>query len=186
MPYQEVHITDLQPGSYVVQVLKQSGDITVKHAGWVRSAQAVTLLQQKGVQLLLIDPAKQLALSPSTPVTDTPPETVSATPAKALFTDEQPKAERALLQSQKVQRQLLEALWPLLKPGGRLLYCTCSVFKAEGDAQIQAFLARNSQAQLLASPGHLIPGIPAQAGQLPDNGAGDHDGFFYALLQKHA
>ena len=85
-----------------------------------------------------------------------------------------------------IQAQILDALWPLLKAGGRLLYCTCSVFKAEGDAQIQAFLARNSQAQLLASPGHLIPGIPAQAGQLPDNGAGDHDGFFYALLQKHA
>lgn len=85
-----------------------------------------------------------------------------------------------------IQAQILDALWALLKAGGRLLYCTCSVFKAEGDAQIQAFLARNSQAQLLASPGHLIPGIPAQAGQLPDNGAGDHDGFFYALLQKHA
>lgn len=110
MPYQEVHITDLQPGSYVVQVLKQSGDITVKHAGWVRSAQAVALLRQKGVQLLLIDPAKQLALGRPTPAIDTPDDTVSVTPTKALFTDEQPKAERALLQSQKVQRQLLDAV----------------------------------------------------------------------------
>lgn len=85
-----------------------------------------------------------------------------------------------------IQAQILDALWPLLKNGGRMLYCTCSVFKAEGDEQVQAFLARNSQAQLLPSPGHLIPGIAAQAGALPDNGAGDHDGFYYALLQKNA
>ncbi|MBP9939936.1 MAG: 16S rRNA (cytosine(967)-C(5))-methyltransferase RsmB [Comamonas sp.] len=84
-----------------------------------------------------------------------------------------------------IQAQILDALWPLLKTGGRMLYCTCSVFKAEGDEQVQAFLARNTQAQLLPSPGHLIPGITAQTDVLPDNGAGDHDGFFYALLQKN-
>lgn len=84
-----------------------------------------------------------------------------------------------------IQAQILNALWPLLKTGGRMLYCTCSVFKAEGDEQVQAFLARNTQAQLLPSPGHLIPGITAQTDVLPDNGAGDHDGFFYALLQKN-
>ena len=61
--------------------------------------------------------------------------------------------------SWQLQRQILEALWPLLKPGGRLLYCTCSVFKAEGDLQIQTFLAHNTNAQLLPSPGHLIPGV---------------------------
>ncbi len=59
----------------------------------------------------------------------------------------------------------------LLKPGGRLLYCTCSVFKAEGDLQIQTFLAHNTNAQLLPSPGHLIPGVgkiracPGQSGR---------------------
>lgn len=84
-----------------------------------------------------------------------------------------------------IQAQILDALWQLLKAGGRMLYCTCSVFKAEGDEQVQAFLARNTQAQLLPSPGHLIPGITAQTDVLPDNGEGDHDGFFYALLQKN-
>ena len=83
-----------------------------------------------------------------------------------------------------IQSQMLDALWPLLKPGGRLLYCTCSVFKAEGDAQVQAFLARNKQAQLGAAPGHLIPGNATQIAGLRDNAAGDHDGFFYALLHK--
>ncbi|WP_284336010.1 16S rRNA (cytosine(967)-C(5))-methyltransferase RsmB [Comamonas sp. NoAH] len=96
------------------------------------------------------------------------------------------RRESDVAQLAVIQAQILDALWPLLKSGGRMLYCTCSVFKAEGDEQVQAFLARNTQAQLLPSPGHLIPGIWAQGDALPDNGAGDHDGFFYALLQKNA
>ena len=83
----------------------------------------------------------------------------------------------------RVQAALLDALWPLLASGGRLLYATCSVFKAEGQAQIDAFLQRpaGSTARLdPASPGHLLP--------LPDNGAGGApavaDGFYYALLHK--
>jgi 16S rRNA (cytosine967-C5)-methyltransferase len=89
------------------------------------------------------------------------------------------------------QARLLDALWPLLAPGGRLLYCTCSVFKAEGQDQIDAFLQRQPHASRVKhppSPGHMLP--------LPDNGpAGPQgsasvfgaspDGFFYALLQNH-
>ena len=82
------------------------------------------------------------------------------------------------------QARLLEALWPLLEPGGMMLYCTCSVFKAEGQSQVQTFLARHTEAQLLPSPGHLLPGAGEEAGQLPDNPAGGHDGFFYARLRK--
>lgn len=84
------------------------------------------------------------------------------------------------------QRRLLETLWPLLKPGGRLLYCTCSVFKAEGQTQIQTFLARNTQACLLPSPGHLMPTFTARSDLVPDNATIDHDGFYYALLEKRA
>ena len=83
-----------------------------------------------------------------------------------------------------VQARLLAALWPLLKVGGRLLYCTCSVFKMEGNEQINAFLARNSQAKLLASPGHLLHGMAVREQLVTDNSAGDHDGFYYALLEK--
>lgn len=83
-----------------------------------------------------------------------------------------------------IQSRLLDTLWPLLRAGGRMLYCTCSVFKAEGDLQVKAFLARNTQARLLPSPGHLIPGNSAQTAAVPDNEPGDHDGFFYALLEK--
>ena len=82
------------------------------------------------------------------------------------------------------QARLLAQLWPLVRPGGRLLYCTCSVFRAEGDAQIQAFLARNSDARALPSPGPLLPVGGEKSPGLPDNLSGDQDGFFYALLSK--
>jgi 16S rRNA (cytosine967-C5)-methyltransferase len=82
----------------------------------------------------------------------------------------------------RIQAQLLDALWPLLAPGGRLVYATCSVFKAEGQQQIDAFLQRLGPGRAgldPASPGHLLP--------LPDNasaGAATPDGFYYALLHK--
>jgi len=94
--------------------------------------------------------------------------------------------------AQLVQQQarLLTALWPLLRPGGRLLYATCSVFKAEGEAQIQAFLAQQADAQTLPAPGHLLPGQAGLADAGPvdepisDNRRRGTDGFFYALLHK--
>ncbi|MDM0053932.1 16S rRNA (cytosine(967)-C(5))-methyltransferase RsmB [Variovorax sp. J22R115] len=82
------------------------------------------------------------------------------------------------------QAMLLASLWPLVRPGGRLLYCTCSVFKEEGAHQIEAFLAHNTDARLLPSPGHLLPQSGVNARGVPDNPLGDHDGFFYALLEK--
>lgn len=84
------------------------------------------------------------------------------------------------------QARLLEALWPLLRPQGQLVYCTCSVFRTEGDERIAAFVAHNKAAVLRPSPGHLMPQGGAGAGTLRDNLEGDHDGFFYALLQKRA
>ncbi|KPF43219.1 16S rRNA methyltransferase [beta proteobacterium AAP51] len=89
----------------------------------------------------------------------------------------------------RIQAELLDALWPLLAPGGRLLYATCSLFPAEGRQQIDSFLQRLPSGTALLepqSPGHLLP--------LPDNaavGAAGRqpvvpDGFFYALLRKTA
>lgn len=94
------------------------------------------------------------------------------------------RRESDIAQLAATQARLLAALWPLLRPGGRLLYCTCSVFRAEGDAQIAAFLAHNTDATRLPSPGHLIPGRADKGRAVPDNAVGEHDGFFYALLQK--
>ena len=87
----------------------------------------------------------------------------------------------------RVQAQLLDALWPLLKPGGRLLYATCSLFKIEGQACIEAFLQRHGSADVsvdASAPGHLLP-LPDNLGTREDaSPAVLHDGFFYALLRK--
>lgn len=94
------------------------------------------------------------------------------------------RRETDIAQLAALQKKLLQTLWPLLAPGGRLLYCTCSLFLAEGSQQVQTFLAHNTDALLLPSPGHLIPVNPGKQAGVPDNRRGDHDGFFYALLQK--
>jgi 16S rRNA (cytosine967-C5)-methyltransferase len=73
------------------------------------------------------------------------------------------------------QSRLLAALWQVLVPGGKLLYATCSVFAEENGAVIDAFLARHDDARQLP-----LPGIGGGS-LLPDD---EHDGFFYALLEK--
>jgi 16S rRNA (cytosine967-C5)-methyltransferase len=83
-----------------------------------------------------------------------------------------------------ISARLLQSLWALLKPGGRLLFCTCSVFRAEGEDQIQTFVASNTEAVRLPSPGHLMPQTRAQGEVFQDNPKSDQDGFYYALLQK--
>jgi 16S rRNA (cytosine967-C5)-methyltransferase len=88
----------------------------------------------------------------------------------------------------RIQDRLLDALWPLLAPGGRLLYCTCSLFRAEGEDRIDAFLQRRAQgvdALRLPAPGHLLPlADNAGVGAASSAGVPAHDGFFYALLEK--
>lgn len=82
------------------------------------------------------------------------------------------------------ERQLgmLNALWPLLKPGGTLLYATCSTLRAEGDEVVAAFLEAATDAN--------NPAIKAAWGEGTDHGrriacgSDDMDGFYYALLTK--
>ena len=96
-----------------------------------------------------------------------------------------------LAASARVQATLLDALWPLVKPGGRLLYAVCSIFKQEGQHQIDAFLQRHAADKPLldpASPGHLL-GLPDNAltAAAPASGpaaAAAGDGFYYALIHK--
>jgi len=70
------------------------------------------------------------------------------------------------------QRQMFEALWPLLAPGGKMLYCTCSLFAPEDGEQTSGFLATHPDAR-------QIEGLAL----LPTD---RHDGFFHALLEKTA
>ena len=87
----------------------------------------------------------------------------------------------------RTQDELLTALWPLLKPGGRLVYATCSVFLAEGRQRIDAFLQRPQAAGARldpTSPGHLPPLIDnPQAASAASSGVSG-DGFYYALLHR--
>lgn len=83
-----------------------------------------------------------------------------------------------------LQQKLLHVLWPLLRTGGRLLYCTCSIFKAEGAEQVETFVAHNTDARLLDSPGHLVSRTTPKSKLALDNPNCDYDGFYYALLQK--
>jgi len=89
-----------------------------------------------------------------------------------------------IVQLAGIQAHLLKTLWPLVKPGGRLLYCTCSVFRAEGDQQIQTFLARHTDALLMPSPGLLLPQSGIGTTGFPDNLLRGNDGFYFALLEK--
>ena len=95
------------------------------------------------------------------------------------------RRETDIAQLAAQQKRLLETLWPLLSKGGQMLYCTCSVFLAEGQNQVQAFLAHHTDATLQPSPGHLLPQNSSEQGAMPDNELGGHDGFYYALLQKN-
>lgn len=68
------------------------------------------------------------------------------------------------------QARILDALWPVVRPGGKLLYATCSLFPAENAGQIARFLDR----QPLAIRCHEEQLLPTA----------EHDGFFYCLLEK--
>ena len=86
----------------------------------------------------------------------------------------------------KQQTTLLEALWPLLKPGGRLVYTTCSIMPAENTHVLEGFLKKHTDA--LALPVDISIGIPQTIGQqiLPgQNGLDGLDGFYYAVLSKN-
>jgi 16S rRNA (cytosine967-C5)-methyltransferase len=73
------------------------------------------------------------------------------------------------------QSRLLQALWRVLRPGGKLLYATCSVFPVENQERVDAFLRAQPDARQAPLPG-LARGqlLPCDA----------NDGFFYALLEK--
>lgn len=81
-----------------------------------------------------------------------------------------------------LQARLLGALWPLLAPGGKLLYVTCSVFQRENAAQIAAFLAGHPDAAAL--PLDAAWGVASGPGRQVLMGEGGMDGFYYACLEK--
>jgi 16S rRNA (cytosine967-C5)-methyltransferase len=78
------------------------------------------------------------------------------------------------LQLATLSGKILDNLWQMLRPNGKLLFVTCSLWPQESEAQAAAFAVRHNAIRLDA-PGQLLPGA---------DGASDHDGLFYALFQK--
>ncbi len=81
----------------------------------------------------------------------------------------------------RTQGELLDALWPLLAPGGRLLYATCSIFPQENEQVLAAFLERQPQA--CCSFPEAMPARRLRHGAQRLTGEDDEDGFYYAVLQ---
>jgi 16S rRNA (cytosine967-C5)-methyltransferase len=80
------------------------------------------------------------------------------------------------------QHRILASLWPLLAPGGKLLYATCSVFAEENGDVVADFAAGEPRARHSGPPSFFLPdGEPAQ--WVPGE---QHDGFFYAVIEKPA
>lgn len=82
-----------------------------------------------------------------------------------------PEDSRQLAQ---LSATILDNLWGLLKPGGKLLLVTCSLWPEESEGQARAFTSRHAATRLPA-PGQLLPVA---------DGSNDHDGLFYALWQR--
>jgi 16S rRNA (cytosine967-C5)-methyltransferase len=113
------------------------------------------------------------------------------------------RRETDVAQLATIQAGLLDAMWPLLAPAGRLLYVVCSVFREEAALQADGFLQRHPDARLMPLPDTQTSPLPLSASVhlpscvqlLPSSvepaGAGDptglpsmHDGFFFALFRK--
>jgi 16S rRNA (cytosine967-C5)-methyltransferase len=85
------------------------------------------------------------------------------------------------------QLELLEQIWPLLRPGGRLLYATCSVLREENTAVVREFLQRRPDARIDRESLHHLPPWVRQTAEdgiqlLP--GPADTDGLYYALMTR--
>jgi len=81
-----------------------------------------------------------------------------------------------------LQKRILDALWALLKPGGQLLYATCSVLPQENSKQIDDFIERTPDIEVI--PIEAEWGHQSGVGRQIFPGEGEMDGFFYAMLRK--
>ena len=92
------------------------------------------------------------------------------------------KRARDIAQLACLQAQLLAALWQVMKPGGKLLYATCSVFPDENTRQIDAFVSAHPDARLHSPSFDNAYPLESVGGQLLPSAL--HGGFYYALLEK--
>ncbi|UXI01270.1 16S rRNA (cytosine(967)-C(5))-methyltransferase RsmB [Photobacterium sp. TY1-4] len=77
----------------------------------------------------------------------------------------------------QLQAEIVDAMWQQLKPGGTLVYATCSITPQENCDQVTAFVARTADATLIDSD-------PQQPGRQILPGEDEMDGFYYAVIRK--
>jgi 16S rRNA (cytosine967-C5)-methyltransferase len=82
----------------------------------------------------------------------------------------------------RMQERLLQQLWPLLAPGGILVYATCSVLADENNRQISRFMAKHADAETL--PLAADWGRKQDFGRQILPGEEEMDGFYYARIRK--
>jgi 16S rRNA (cytosine967-C5)-methyltransferase len=82
----------------------------------------------------------------------------------------------------RVQRALLAALWPRLRPGGLLVYATCSILHAENREVVRDFVANHADAEV--APPALPGSVAVDPGEQILPGSLDRDGFYYAVLRR--
>lgn len=82
----------------------------------------------------------------------------------------------------ELQQRLLAALWPLLKPGGILVYATCSILKAENVRQAQHFVETHADAQVVEHAS--LPGLAQDPGRQILPGEAGMDGFYHLAVER--
>jgi 16S rRNA (cytosine967-C5)-methyltransferase len=92
------------------------------------------------------------------------------------------RRESDIAELASLQRRILKAIWPLLKPGGLMLYATCSILPAENEQQLNWFLVEQPDAR--ERPIEASWGEARQVGRQIAPGEANLDGFYYALLEK--
>ncbi|MEW8090884.1 MAG: 16S rRNA (cytosine(967)-C(5))-methyltransferase, partial [Candidatus Thiodiazotropha endolucinida] len=94
------------------------------------------------------------------------------------------RRETDIINLVKLQNKILNTIWRLLKPGGVMLYATCSILPQENELQLQQFLSRQADAKEDVMD---VPwGEARSVGRQIAPGEDDLDGFYYARLIKRA
>ena len=93
------------------------------------------------------------------------------------------RRETDIEQNVQIQQRLLDKLWSVLKTGGSLLYCTCSVFRQENDQQAKWFIDKHSNAQEIPLDNRFGQQMDIGRQRLPSQY--DADGFYYAGFSKN-
>lgn len=90
-----------------------------------------------------------------------------------------------VIEISKTSEKILYNSWKLLKPGGKLLFATCSIMKRENQNQIKAFLEVTPEAKMISLQNVIKDAIDTEYGMQIIPGSLNRDGFFYSLIEKH-